>query len=284
MKRFFYSVLLIPFCLSLSSAQVPNGDFESWTVGFPNDWITSNAFIGGSPVTQTNEAHSGLFAVRGEPVIYLGDTVAPMLISGDFGTGFPVTTRYNSLKFFVKCNLTGGDLFFVAAVFTLNGDTLAAGGFSTGTNIDSYSEITFPVQYSGSGTPDNVIIIIAMTGPDGASPHLGSLFYFDDISLSEQVVAVDDNKNTPEEFRLEQNFPNPFNPSTSISYTIPERAEVVLKVYDILGKEAAILENSTKDAGTYNLKFDASALPSGIYMYTLKAGSYSLTKKMMLVR
>lgn len=85
-------------------------------------------------------------------------------------------------------------------------------------------------------------------------------------------------------FRLHQNYPNPFNPITSIEFTVPLNEYVTLKVYDILGKEIAVLVNGNKPTGNYEVKFDGKNLGSGVYFYRLKAGSFSETKKMMLVK
>jgi hypothetical protein len=113
------------------------------------------------------------------------------------------------------------------------------------------------------------------------------------------VISVDDEElSVVSSFTLEQNYPNPFNPTTKIKFTIPtsplnpspyqgegQRERLVtLKVYDVLGTEIAILVNEQKPAGTYEVEFDATGLPSGIYFYRLTAGSYSATKKMLLLK
>ncbi|MDP2303901.1 MAG: T9SS type A sorting domain-containing protein [Ignavibacteria bacterium] len=86
------------------------------------------------------------------------------------------------------------------------------------------------------------------------------------------------------EFNLNQNFPNPFNPTTVISYSVAENSFVSLKVYDVLGNEISELVNTVKEPGNYSASFDASHLSSGIYFYTLKANGYSITKKMLLAK
>jgi hypothetical protein len=86
------------------------------------------------------------------------------------------------------------------------------------------------------------------------------------------------------EYKLEQNFPNPFNPTTTINYSIQKAGEVTLKVYDMLGKEAASLVNELKEAGYYSVNFNASILPSGIYFYTLTSGNFMATKKLILLK
>ena len=88
----------------------------------------------------------------------------------------------------------------------------------------------------------------------------------------------------PNEFSLEQNYPNPFNPTTKIKYQISEAGFVRLNIYDVLGNEVAILINEEKPAGNYEVRFDASKLSSGIYFYTLKAGNFIKTNKMILLR
>jgi len=88
----------------------------------------------------------------------------------------------------------------------------------------------------------------------------------------------------PGSYYLKPNYPNPFNPSTTISYSIPEISFVTLKVYDVLGNEIATLLNEEKTAGSYEVEFIATDLPSGIYFYTLTTGSFTLTKKMILLR
>jgi len=91
-------------------------------------------------------------------------------------------------------------------------------------------------------------------------------------------------KINPTDIILSQNHPNPFNPSTTIKYKIPDAEFVTLKVYDLLGNEVATLVNKQKPACSYDVKFDASSLPSGIYFYRLQAGSFVETKKMVLMK
>ncbi len=88
----------------------------------------------------------------------------------------------------------------------------------------------------------------------------------------------------PAEFGLEQNYPNPFNPNTKIEYKLASREYVRLNVYNMLGQEVAALVEGVKDAGTYNAEWNASGVPSGIYWYRIDAGSFSETKKMILVK
>lgn len=91
-------------------------------------------------------------------------------------------------------------------------------------------------------------------------------------------------KDVPLLYSLQQNFPNPFNPSTRIDYSIKKGGMVTLKVYDILGTEVATLVSARKNVGNFSVEFDASNLPSGIYFYKLTAGSFTSAKKLLLLK
>jgi hypothetical protein len=108
-------------------------------------------------------------------------------------------------------------------------------------------------------------------------------------------LVTDINKNNPTAnftFNLEQNYPNPFNPSTVIKYSLPRSirrgehsvTQTTLKVYDILGREVTTLVNTKQSAGSYEVEFNAKNLSSGIYYYRLQSGSFTETKKMMLIK
>ena len=87
-----------------------------------------------------------------------------------------------------------------------------------------------------------------------------------------------------EDYSLSQNYPNPFNPATLISFSIPNDEFVSLRIYDVLGREFAQIINERRRAGTYQIEFNGAALNSGVYYYTLTAGSYTETKKMMIIK
>lgn len=96
------------------------------------------------------------------------------------------------------------------------------------------------------------------------------------VSVEDEYVATD--------FTLEQNYPNPFNPATQISFTLPEASKVTLTVFDVLGREVATIVDQNMNAGQHTVNFDASELTSGMYIYTITAGNYTASKKMMLLK
>ncbi len=88
----------------------------------------------------------------------------------------------------------------------------------------------------------------------------------------------------PTHYKLEQNFPNPFNPETSIRYNISKTSLVTLKVYDILGRQVQTLVNGMQTPGQYTVNFNAKKFASGVYLYRLQAGNFIETKKLMLLK
>ena len=98
------------------------------------------------------------------------------------------------------------------------------------------------------------------------------------------VRTQEETKNIPNAFNLSQNYPNPFNPSTTIRYSVPGLKPITLKVYDVLGNEIKTLVKSEKPSGTYEVKWNATGVPSGIYFYQIKAGDYIQTRKMVLLK
>lgn len=119
-----------------------------------------------------------------------------------------------------------------------------------------------------------------------AAPDAYSWMFPYSIKLHSTPATNVENISTqlPEKYLLAQNFPNPFNPTTSISFEIPSRTFVSLKVFDILGREVAVLVSGELKAGNHTVKWNATGFPSGTYFYQLHANSYSATKKLTLLK
>ena len=104
------------------------------------------------------------------------------------------------------------------------------------------------------------------------------------LATAPVVTGIEDDFSIPIEFNLYQNYPNPFNPLTKIGYSVPQSSKVAIKVFDVLGNEIETLVNEEKSTGTYELTWNAEQLPTGVYFYQLKAGTYVETKKMILLK
>jgi len=104
------------------------------------------------------------------------------------------------------------------------------------------------------------------------------------LIIDSTASAVTEESSLPMEYSLSQSHPNPFNPSTQITYSIPKTIDVTLKVYDVIGREIAVLVNERKPAGEYSVTWDAVGIPTGVYFYRIVAGEYIETKKMVVIR
>ncbi|MEJ2618423.1 MAG: M1 family aminopeptidase, partial [Ignavibacteriaceae bacterium] len=110
------------------------------------------------------------------------------------------------------------------------------------------------------------------------------IFDPDNLILKDLIITDVRDEKIPNQYKLEQNYPNPFNPKTTIRYSIPVNSFVTIKVYDVLGKEIRILLNERKSPGGYSINFNSDNLPSGVYFYSMQAGSFTSTKKFVLLK
>jgi len=190
-----------------------------------------------------------------------------------------VTGNFNGMATFGSTTLTsnGGSDIFIAKY---DGD----GNFlwveqAGGTNQDFGDGIAT----DGSG---NSVVIGTFSGTatfgDTTLTSAGSQDIF--VAKLGLVTGIEEEFVLPKSFNLSQSYPNPFNPSTKIKYSLPQSSNVVIKVFDILGNEIETLIDEQKNTGTYEITWYAESLPSGIYFYKLQAGDYIETKKMLLMK
>jgi len=156
-------------------------------------------------------------------------------------------------------------------------------GFEVLRGIDSkaYNTIGF-VNGKGTTTANQQYSYVDATAKSGKYYYRLRQVDFDGTSKFSKVIEA--GGTIPAVFELSQNFPNPFNPVTNIRYAITNPERVTLKVFNILGKEVAVLVNENKEAGTYSVDFSALNLASGTYIYRLQAGAFVQTKKMVVLK
>lgn len=241
------------------------------------------------------------------------------------GELLPSYDRLMRFKLTVRDNRAGGGgigtadiLFFVSGtagpfLVTFPNTNVSISGQQTvtwdvaGTNTGDVNCANVKISLSTDGGNTFPTVLMASTANDGSEsvtlPSLSTTTarikieavdnIFFDMSNANFVInpiGINNNQNgTPIEFGLQQNFPNPFNPVTILSYAIPKKSAVTLKVYDAIGREIAVLvNNEVKTEGYYNVEFNASQMPSGIYYYRIEASSdgknFSDTKKMIMVK
>jgi hypothetical protein len=119
--------------------------------------------------------------------------------------------------------------------------------------------------------------------------NLGSTYQYkiqsvDVTGTTEDLTMLSVTVDAPKSYAVYQNYPNPFNPTTSISFDIPSRSVVSLKVFDLLGREVSTIVSGELQAGRYTRQWNATDISSGVYFYRLQAGTYSETKKLLLLK
>lgn len=286
MKTSYFSLKILFTVLFISvsvKAQIPNSGFEDWNNTEPAGWISNNVEEF-SFVTKSSNAFSGSFSARVEAKSISNILVPCVLAAGENGDGFPISQRYGQLSLYYKFNQTINTAVLTITVGVQKGeDAIGAGVVSIIAGVSDYTPVTIPITYITNDVPDFAVIIIQVGDQQMNPAANGSFAEIDNLSF-EAITDVKDDNSSVHDFRLEQNYPNPFNPATVINYKLSESDFVSLKVYDIIGNEVATLINKQQPAGSYSVNFDATNLPSGIYVYRLQAGSKIQTKKMTLLK
>jgi serine protease AprX len=151
-------------------------------------------------------------------------------------------------------------------------------------NFDGNYKYNYPISYSQADTVMQFYFTYNTMGGTEVREPAGNAIYSFNLEEYKNISEVSETSKLSEGFYLSQNYPNPFNPETIIKYQLPSSGNVSLKVYDLLGREVAILANEMKTAGSYEVKFSGNKLSSGIYFYRLKSGDFMNTKKMLLIK
>lgn len=168
-------------------------------------------------------------------------------------------------------------LSFILMLFFLN-ESLAQNQIAYSV-IGSGGERSSNASYILTGTVGESFI---GTSVNASNQNFAGFWY---VYLSDVITSVEDQQEIiPTVFKLEQNYPNPFNPSTIVRFAVPEKSNVLIKIYDILGSEVFTLVNEELDAGWYERNFNAGSLASGVYIYRMNAGNFISTKKMLMVK
>lgn len=292
-----------------STVYIGNFEFIDSIVSIPNKWVAANFenasyglqgfvvpnYAGGTISRIHDTTGNGTYVMEGDidfskaPNKFAALTNIPLMDS---------TSNYAtkaSFDIYIPSGMpSGSDVqFIITGAAAINptwiqfdnkvGTGLAAGQWNTiSMNIDSL------VKSGGIDPTKEAQVGVQVLGPT-ASTWTGKLF-FDNLTFygivkpSQLTFVKNTDSNLPKEYKLYNNYPNPFNPTTIIKYDLPKQSNVVIKVYDVLGKEIATLVNENEKAGTYNVNFRADNLASGMYIYRITAGSYIKSEKMMLLK
>lgn len=285
-------ITAISFSFLLAQNPIPNANFELWSGNTPDGWSASTNIPGFQPITKSTDSYNGSFAVRGEVIDLAGTPLSPVLITGSISDQtFSVTDIFQTFTGRYKFSGVGGDGLYIEIVFANTGTGGGAEGHTIITaGASSFEEVTIDMIYDDDNPagwkPDIGNISITILPPENQVPHAGTWFIVDYFTFDGQPVSVKETGNNfvPEKFNLEQNFPNPFNPTTNINFSLPEESFTTLKIFNVQGEEVETLVNEELSAGTYNVDWDASGLPSGVYVYAINTKHGILSNKMILLR
>ncbi|MBO6522458.1 MAG: T9SS type A sorting domain-containing protein [Balneolaceae bacterium] len=269
MKTFFFTILILLFSTGYASAQVSVGE----------------------------EAPDFTHQVLGESEgtnISLSDLEGQVVYIFFYGAGCPHCRTNGPVTETEIYQTFKDDTNFVALGLDTWDDPV-----SNNQNFRNVTGITYPLllnagqtlvdYYGGSGFYDRSVVI----GADGFLKYKGTTFvdsdYEDVVDVIVDELAIlstssEIDNDSPTSIRLDQNYPNPFNPSTTISYQLASPGEVKLQIFNALGQQIATLVDGFQASGSQSISWNATSVPSGIYMYRLIAGGEVLTKRMMLIK
>jgi plastocyanin/flagellar assembly factor FliW len=279
-----YVVTVQNFSFSPAMVDAVVGDTITWqwvsgthtttcNSSFPGTSLPPGAAPWDEPITSASPSYSYVIAVDGE-YDYVCTIHAPNMAGIIMAVPLPVEL----VSFSATVNGGLANLSWKTSTEKNNS------GFEIQRKTENVWESVSFVQGHGTTTKENNYSF----ADDISNLQSDEVFYrlkqidFNGIYQYSKVVQV--SKIMPSEFSLMQNFPNPFNPTTQIRYSIPMSTHVLLKVYDSNGSEVASIVNQDKPAGNYTIDFNAARLASGTYYYTITAGNFTETKKMILMK
>ncbi|WP_456428584.1 T9SS type A sorting domain-containing protein [Rhodocaloribacter sp.] len=178
---------------------------------------------------------------------------------------------------FEAINLEPDDCVMYSDSFTYDGARDGHLSYSGTWTSFCFGDVLFTGMWSGTFDASGLTGPVASVGPQSGAAAL-RVARDGSARLAAPVQEV------PSEFTLAQNYPNPFNPTTQIAFALPEGADVTLKVYNVLGREVATLVQGYRAAGRHQVTFDATDLSAGIYLYVIRAGDFTATKRMTLLK
>jgi hypothetical protein len=199
------------------------------------------------------------------------------LFAGTFGGGAFLSTNNGTSWTAVNTGLTSN----VVKSLAVSDTNLFAGTLGGGVFLSTNKGTTWAAVNAGMTYTDINSVAVLNTNVYAGTLARGVWRRpLAEMITSVEMLSVD----APTDFSLSQNYPNPFNPATAIQFSLPSKSFVSLKVFDVTGRELAILVSEELPAGTYLQRWNAACLASGAYFYRLQAGSFNETKRLVLLR
>jgi Secretion system C-terminal sorting domain len=242
----------------------------------------TNIFAGtyGGVYLSTNNGTSWTQTNYGLPT--MNSDLLALAISGTYifaGTFYGVFLSTNNGTIWTAVN-NGLPNYSQIYALAVNGTNLFAGTGGGGVYLSTNNGTSWMAV--NNGLTNSGILALAVSGTNLFAGTYGAGVW--KRPLSEFTGVSNQVNNLPQEFTLSQNYPNPWNPTTTINYSIAREGNVKLSVYNAIGSKVATIVNEYKPAGNYSIQFNGSNLASGIYLYRLESGNYSAVKKFILMK
>ena len=280
MKNIF-TCLFAAFILSATAQQIPNAGFESWVAGtffvaeLPSGWTTSAVF---PAVIKSTDAHSGSYAMKLRVAAY-GTGVGADAVSYAFSV--PTSTLQPLYyTYWAKIHLSGSDDFTTHADLTNTGSTLLVSsvGYNysylrAANNSNVWKQLSFPMVTSGPGAYDSVTLAFAFPTQQDTSSYV----IVDDLAFSQNPAGIAD---ISAESTIESVYPNPAQNMATVIYTINDRADVTLDVYDLLGARISSVVSENQTSGKYKAEINTDGMPGGIYLVGLTVDGHAHYQKL----
>jgi hypothetical protein len=186
------------------------------------------------------------------------------------------TARYGFQTYLVR-----GRIYAIGGTQTISGALRAVEVYDPASDTwETLEDMPEALAWFAGAVVNEKIYVISGTS-DGGYSGTGDVWEYTPPSFADGVEA---SYELPAHFVLEQNYPNPFNPTTVVRYQLPAAGDVTLAVYDLLGREVAVLVRGRVDAGVHEVTFDASGLSSGVYLYRLSAGDFVQARRLLFLK
>jgi hypothetical protein len=235
--------------------------------------VFAGAYVGGyrSLYLSTNNGQSWTQRLNGQ-IVYSLAVSGTNVFAGTAFNGVYLST--NNGQNWTQTGFVNQDVYSLAA----SGTNIFAGTYGGGVYLSTNNGQNWTQINEGLG---NLNITSLLTTTD----YIFAGTYGSSVWKRSELTGVNNiSGSIPKSYNLYQNYPNPFNPSTKIKFDLPKSSSAKLVIYDILGREVAILVNEQLKPGNYNIEWNASNFPSGVYFYKLVAGDYVEVKKMILIK
>jgi hypothetical protein len=294
-------LILIVSCHSISKAQIPNADFENWSltsdVLMPDNWTINAMGDVAIPVTRTTDSHSGTYAARGEvvsagapPVEILFSPIQTSVPPGSEDLGFSVSERHYVFSGFYKYYPAEGDKFQITVIMFHETTSVGIGALSIEAGAIAYTPFSIDINYTSEEIPNTCLITFTICGPTGSNDyHKGSYFIVDELEFDAPLLFFNGPGEYNYQFILQQNYPNPFDSETEINFQVPEDINVRVKIFNILGQEITELADRKFPKGRHSIRWNGRdnngrKVSNGIYFYQIQSGDLSQARKMYLLR